>query len=392
MKKMTWLFGALGFLLAGYYATWQANLLARGFEFHQIGTLIALATTLSVVIDVPTSLFADRIGHKLTVVLGIAIYALGFLVPGISSNSMAVVAAVIVIAVGDALLEGALESWTADIQRTEHGKITNHHYMGLDQAQRLGMIIGAVAIPGVASLMGSPVRASWFIYSGAAILVCLFAKSLPKGREISEVKVAKKAALPELLSHARSPLVWLLVAGAFFFGMSDATNQIAFWPKIKELGIAEPILLGMIQSGMSLSRLLGLQGWKASGKTERPWIAGASLIASSIFFLVFAFAGSAVLALIAWFLRIAIVSAYFSALRGLIQRTFQESSWRATVSSGIGTVAQIGTIVLSSGVGFFGSNLSASTVCLLGSALTLTAGAIFIGSNYFVRGAKRVVS
>ena len=103
MKKMSLFFMGLGFLLAGYYATWQGNLLARGFEFHQIGTLIAISTALSLVIDLPTSWFADRLGHKFTVLLGIGVYALGFLVPAVYSDALAVVVAVFSIALGDAL-------------------------------------------------------------------------------------------------------------------------------------------------------------------------------------------------------------------------------------------------------------------------------------------------
>jgi MFS family permease len=376
MRKMTWLFGAIGFLLAGYYATWQANLLARGFEFHQIGALIALATTLSMAIDIPTSIFADRIGHKLTVLLGISIYALGFLVPALSSSAFAVVGAVIIIAIGDALLEGALDSWTADIQKAELSEIKNHHYMSLDQSQRLGMILGAIAIPGISSLIGSPIQGSWLLYSLVAIIVCVFAKTLPTG-QVVEHSAAKKASLPAFLSHARSPAVWPLILGAFIFGMADSTNQIAFWPKITELGFTAPVLLGMMQSGMSLSRLLGLQSWKASGKTERPWIAGVSLMASSVFFLIFALTSEPVLALVAWFLRIAILSAYYSALRGLIQRTFRDSQWRATASSGIGTVAQIGTILLASAIGAFGNSVTTATVCALGAILSLFAGLVF---------------
>jgi MFS family permease len=376
MKKMVWLFGALGFLLAGYYATWQVNLLTRGFEIQHIATLIAISTGLSLVIDVPTGVLADRIGHKKTVLAGILVYCAGFLVPALASDAFAVAVAVVTIAVGDALIEGALESWTADIQSAEGGTITNHQFMSLDQAQRFGMILGAIAIPGLVSLSGATVQASWFFYVGAGLLVFVLAKSIPAAKEVSKVG-QKKPTVFGLIAEARSPGMIFILVATFVYGLSDATIQVGFWPRIKELGISEPILLGLIQSGMSLSRLAGLQTWKRSGRAEATYVPSVALIGSSVFFVAFSIVGSPYGALMLWFVRVAILSAYFAALRGLIQRRFKDSPWRAALASVVGTATQVGVICGSAVLGFV-PGLDAGWVLILGSGLCVLSGFMFL--------------
>jgi hypothetical protein len=127
---------------------------------------------------------------------------------------------------------------------------------------------------------------------------------------------------------------------------------------------------------MSLSRLAGLQAWKRSGKAEASWVPSAALIGSSVFFAAFAFVSSPYAALAIWFARIAVLSAYFSALRGLIQRNFKDSLWRAALASVVGTVAQVGVIV---GAGVFGaSSAPLSVVMVIGSLSSLTAGALIL--------------
>ena len=71
-----------------------------------------------------------------------AIYAMSFVFPASSTSALALAAAVIGIAIGDALIEGSLESWVADVQRVEKGAVTNRQYMTLDQYQRGGMELG----------------------------------------------------------------------------------------------------------------------------------------------------------------------------------------------------------------------------------------------------------
>ena len=377
MIRVRLLFGALGFLLAGYYATWQVDLLGRGYDLAQIASLVALGNLLSLMLDVPSSLLGDRIGHKKTVAAGMAIYAISFVFPATSTSALALAAAVIGIAVGDALIEGALESWVADVQRVEKGAVTNRQYMTLDQYQRGGMILGALAIPGAISLMGQPARASWLMYVGVAVTVFILTLSIPKGSATKAFHAGPSRfySLGEALK--RPTLRWVLLA-VFLYGLSDGTVQIGFWPRLKELGISDAAILGAVQASMSLARLFGLQIWKKSHLAESPKAPSIALILSGLVFVFFAHASNVWLAIILWLLRISILSAYFSTLKAWLQREFADSPWRATLASSIGIAAQLGVLLITGAVGAALLPRDLSLIGALGGTLTILSGLVLV--------------
>lgn len=377
---MAFLFTAIGFLLSGYYATWQVALLERGFSLAELASLLAVANFISISVDVPTGMIADRIGHKFSVLAGLVVYALGFLCPVMIAGPYGIAATVISIAVGDALVEGALDSWVADVKAAQGSAISNHSYMGLDQLQRLGMIAGAIVVPSFISYIGDPVRWSWSIYSILSVVVLVIAFRIPRGRVQKLSKVESKPQLSDLVGHLREPVLLMLLAGAFIFGLSDGALQTGFWPRVKELNITDPLWLGVIQSSMSLSRVVGLQLWKRSKNVESIRIPGIALLGSGVFYGLFAagLLGKASIAF--WMLRIVVLSAFFSAQRVLIQKLYSESKWRATVASGASTMTQIGVILFSLAVGVFGVKLGITSGAVLatGAVLTFVAGGVYL--------------
>lgn len=377
MRGMGILFAAIGFLLSGYYATWQVALLDRGFSLAQLATLLAVANGISISIDVPAGFLADRIGHKISVLAGLVVYALGFMFPAAYAGASGIVLMVILIAVGDALIEGALDSWVADVKVADGHAVTNHSFMGLDQLQRLGMIVGAIVVPGAISLLGNPRQLSWSIYSALAVGVIALAAALPKGIERSATHSGNKPHLSDLVGHLREPTLLILLGGAFLFGMSDGAIQSGFWARTKELGISDPIWLGIIQSSMSLSRVIGLQAWKKSKHVESSKVPAIALIGSSVFFGAFALGLLGKVSILFWMARITVLSAFFAAQRTLVQRLYSESKWRATVASATSTLTQVGVICFSGALGFT-KGITASVVCVAGAVLTLMAGVVYL--------------
>ena len=377
MKKLTILFGLLGFLMSGYYATWQANLLSRGFSVNHIATLIAISVSCSFLFEVPSGVVADKLGHKKAVLLGFTMYVIGFFIPSISAHPLSLAATVIVVTIGDAIMEGAMDAWCSDVQRASSGKVSSHAFMGFDQAQRFGMIVGALVVPAVITVLGKATNGGWFIYALIAAAILIYAATIPTGAPLPGAHTTRKSGLLELRGHLGSKTLLMLLACSFIYGLSDGANQTAFWPRLKEIGVSAPIFLGFIQSGMSLSRMVGLHFWKRSRVVESVRLPAIALIGSSLFFVLFAVSSNPIMALPIWFLRIMILSAFFSAQRGLIQKIYGHSKWRATITSAVATTCQLGTIALTSGIGLFG-NISVSTICYLGGALSLIAGLMFL--------------
>ena len=132
MNKIRLIYASRGLVLAAFFATWQVNIIERGFDPSLIALVVGLSVLISLVMDVPTGIFADKLGHKFSVSLGFLTMLGGFFIPTLSSSFLAVAIAVIVIEVGGAFIDGALETWTADLEReSQFGGLTlefGHHF------------------------------------------------------------------------------------------------------------------------------------------------------------------------------------------------------------------------------------------------------------------------
>ncbi len=119
----------------------------------------------------------------------------------------------------------------------------------------------------------------------------------------------------------------------FFYGLSDGVVEFGLWPTVKSLGISNIGVFGLIQAGMSLSRLAGGSIWKWSGMLESAKLPAISLVFSSLFFVLFGFVRMPILAISVWMIRIMILSAYFSTFSGYIIKRFHVRKMTATVFS-----------------------------------------------------------
>jgi len=365
MRKVAVLFFLLGFTLSGYYATWQIQLLNRGYSISQLALLLTIANIVAISIDVPTSALADKIGHKIAVMMGICIYALGFLMPSLSSHPSALAATVIMIAIGDGLIEGALESWTADI-KSASGKdlINTKHFMGLDQSQRIGMIFGAFAVPGLISALGVSTTGAWLPYCILSAGTAVFTMRMSPGTVLS-VKAESNHSMPvtpsylKLLTSMQSSTLLILFLASFAFGVSDGAVQLGFWPRMKQVGLSDVALLGIIQASMSLARLISLEGWKRFRIGISLYILPLSLFGASLFSILFCAVESKYALAGIWLLRIAMLAPFFAAQRSYIQTLQRSSGWRATVASAVSTSSTIGCISFTAlgGIGIFNSSI-----------------------------------
>lgn len=363
--------------MSGYYATWQASLLDRGFNVSNIATLIAISVACALIFEVPSGIFADKLGHKKAVLVGYGIYVVGFLVPSISLHPLSLAVTVIVVSIGEAVIEGAMDAWCSDVQRVSSGKVTSHAFMSFDQSQRIGMVTGGLVVPGFIAHLGHNLHGGWFVYAIIAAVILLYALRIPAGEPNKREHASHTLGILELKGHLGSKTLLTLLGCSFLYGLSDGANQTAFWPRLKEIGVSTPMILGFIQSGMSLSRATGLYFWKRTRLVESMRLPAIALIGSSIFFILFAVSSNPLFALPIWFMRILILSAFFSAQRGLIQKIYGNSKWRATITSAVATTCQLGTITLTSAIGLAG-NLSVTTICYVGGSLSLIAGMLYL--------------
>ena len=363
--------------MGGYFALWQNELISQGYGFTDIAGIVTVQTLVGIVLNVPTGILADRIGHRRTTQIGYFLYALAFLLPAFASSARLISYAVILVGVGGAVLDGALESWaTAAKEKYDQG-VKSKRFMERDQAQRVGMIAGALMIPGAVGLFGHRFGFPWTVFFGLALALVVASVSMKDG--IVEEKKCETMA-PWLLSRENwrmflaSRRQQLLFLGIFVFGMADGVVSTVFWPTVRSYGIASVAAFGLIQTSQSLSRLVGLHFWKKAHWNDHDSLPGGVLIGSGLLFVAFSFATGAGAGLTLWLLRIAVLSAYFSALQAMMVRDPSIRAARATILSLSTVVSSLGTVFATSLISVVGNGVSLGRVAAGGGVLTIVAG------------------
>lgn len=357
--------------MSGYFATWQANLLSRGWTIQELALLVSVSLTLGLVLDVPFGVFADRIGNKKTVVAAFVVFALGFLLPSVSALPLALASCVVSVSVGNALLNGALDSWSADLQSHGSKDISTTFYLGLDQLQRVGMILGALIVPFVTSRLSHDSPLIWGIYSILSMLVLWVVFLIPNVKhQIDPSHESTK------FSALLNPKVFILICGFLFFGFSDGVVQVAFWPKILSSGVQTLFGLGLIQAGMSAARFLGGELWKRTRFIESDRAPTIALVLSAIPYYFFAQTATPMASGALWLLRVFLLSLYFPSVAKALQHAFKGAENRVAFISLMSTVGVLGAIAVTSAVGFV-SGVEVTALIYFGAASSVIAGLFF---------------
>ncbi len=110
------LFLVSSFLLSGYY-TWPFwyGFASGRITASQFGIYLAIVYIVGLVSEVPTGVFADKFGRKLSGVIGALLEASVPLIVFIGSNFTAYVVAAVVGGIGSAFISGSLESLVHDL-------------------------------------------------------------------------------------------------------------------------------------------------------------------------------------------------------------------------------------------------------------------------------------
>lgn len=383
MRAFSILYSLLGFLLGGYYALWQPEILERGFEVTDLAFLLAIRTMISVLLDIPSSFLADRYGHKCIAIVGFFIFSISFLFPTLMTSAQALAITGIGIGVGDAFINGALDSWVADYQKEKEKLLKTIHFFRRDQMQRLGMIAGSLLIPFAVTLFQEPERGTWLIYMGVATTLFIYSFWVPQTDKAEHAFRTRKNLtenfhISNLLSSLKGhPLVWI-VFGFIPLGMADGVIEVVFWPKVREMGFNSATAFGLIQASMSFSRILGLELWKRSNLAERESTPALSLYLSGISFIAFALINHPHIAIGVWLLRIVALSAFFSASTALLLRSNPAPTLNATLLSVTSVCNALGSVAATLTIGAITrSNDHLGTLCIVGGILMLVTGGFF---------------
>lgn len=356
MNQLKRIYLLLGIIQGGYFALWLPKLIVRGFTLPQIAVLLSIEVALAALCELPTGFFADRLSHKWTTIAGLLLLGVGYLIPSLSATALALAAGIIVIGIGNAFVNGALDAWASHIQEAEHSHLAAHPFVRRDQIQRIGIILGSIAIPAMSTFVWKESAClTWATFLIPVFLLVSTAIRTTEPADSNQIAPHKSTAIfSELKELGTSRQFQLLVCGWVFLGVCVAATDLCFFPNLEStFHITSAFSFGLIQASISLGRIIGLETWKKFAKIEHPSIPGISLVASGALFFAYAMAGSASLALGIWLLRVMIMSIYFSVMSPLLFKEPLFKTKRATLLS---------VSAIASTVGQFLLNVSISTV------------------------------
>lgn len=371
-------FWTLSFTVAAVFFVLELGL--SPLELVLVGTAMELAIF---VFEVPTGIVADTYGRKRSVVLGMFVIGGSYLLVGVSTSAVGVLAAYAVWGFGWTFLSGASDAWLADEVGEERlGGV----YHRAAQIERVATLVGISASVGLAQIdLRLPILIGGAGTIGLAVLLLVAMPETgfrPSPREGRNHLAAMAATGREGVRTVRGrPLLLGILAATAFFGMwSESFDRLWEAHFLQNVGVPgigelEPVIwFGILNAGgvllaIALAAPLGkrLAGAGQARAARALFCLDAFLLVSA---LVFALAGSLWLAVSAyWATRVArnVAGPVFITW---LQRSVGETEARATVLSITNQADAVGQWTGGPGLGLLGNAfgiraaLAAGAFCL----------------------------
>jgi DHA3 family tetracycline resistance protein-like MFS transporter len=364
---------------------WVQSAHLNPFQLLVLGTVLE---AVYFVLQIPTGLLADLTSRRACVVAGVLVYAAALLLQGAVPTFAGLVSAQAVLALGAALMSGAVETWaSAEIQEAQMGSV----YL---RATRLGFVatIAGSLLSGVLALIGlnAPMLISGGLMAAGGVALALVMPEQPFRAPAASVPIGLGGVLRrtgqdlggQLRATGRAtrlvPGVFLLFGATFFIGMwSESYDRLSGAFLLHDLAFPH---VGGLQPAMwfgfigCVTAVLGVvvTGW-AERRTER--LGQDALVGMLVLFTVVTAGGIVALSLSTAFAEAVVFLLLISVFRPLFGPLF--SGWlvvrvapevRATTLSAQGMFDSGGQILGGPVVGAIGSLVSIRAAMLAGAA------------------------
>ena len=333
----------------------------RGLSFFERLALGGIYAGVIVAVEIPTGVFADRIGRRRSMMLGALTMAASCLV-AVSAHSFGVfVIAESLAAVSMALCSGADSAYLFDLL-LEHDRV--HEYGRRESAASAWHLMGsAVAFAGGGALAQVDLALPYLVTAGVASIAALVATLLDDDRpRIARESAASamrswgaqmREAVGEVTGNGR--LAWLIGYSAVVFMLLRATIYV-YQPYLEERGLG-PSEIGLMFAGVYI--VAASVAYRTHLLRRR--FGDELLLWGLLAALAVSFLGLAGVANGPWMLSLLVVQAvangiYSPLTKPLMNREITDSSRRAAVLS-VESMARRGAIgIFSPLVGLYGQN------------------------------------
>jgi MFS family permease len=242
---------ATSYLYIPIFMLFQA---ARGLTFFERLALGGLFSAVVILVEVPTGVFADRIGRRRSMLLGALAMVASCLIAVRAHTFPAFAVAEALAALSIALCSGADSAYLFDFLR-EHDR--THEYGRRESAASAWHLMGsAIAFAGGGLLaeidLALPYLVTAAVAAMAAVVACLLHDDRPATEPVPTPYRARSwgTQITSALAHvARNPrLAWIVGYSAVVFVLLRATVYL-YQPYLEERGLG-PVAIGLLFAGV----------------------------------------------------------------------------------------------------------------------------------------------
>jgi len=203
---------------------WQA----RGLNMTQIMLLQSIYAIGVVILELPTGALADFLGKRISLILGSAFYALGFLIYGLSHNFAQFAFGELTVATGMAFVSGAdkafIHQTLKSIKKDKNYNKVEGRARGIQQVSRsIGHLLGGFI--GATSLAFTLIATSISSFL-SFITAHTFSKTKAEVKRKEQTEYIKIIKQSLKIVTKNSYLLWLTLFFAFFNGLVWTVNWI----------------------------------------------------------------------------------------------------------------------------------------------------------------------
>jgi MFS family permease len=379
------LMGAIGSLLGGLIFTgltvyYVQNAGMNPLQLVLVGTTVELTILL---FEVPTGVLADTYSRRLSVIIGVALVGICYVIQGSVPIFATIIAAEIVRGIGETFMSGAESAWIADEIGEERVALA---YLRHGQFSRIGRFIGIGLCVWLASfsltlpiILGGALQIVFSLF----LLLTMPEKGFrPTHRESGEAPwTSMRRIAQDGVSIVRGrPVVWMLVlVGVVFGAFSEGIDRLGeahflttfsfpAWPDLSAVAWIGIINAGGMLLSIGVAEVL-VRRWHLEGNRRVGPLLLASTAGLVLAVIVFGLAPNFTVALVAiWIVGVLRSIQYPIAATWLNQHL--PSRVRATVLSMMGQADALGQVAGGPVVGLVG--LRSLRAALVFSGLILT--------------------
>jgi MFS transporter, DHA3 family, tetracycline resistance protein len=348
----------------------------NAFELVLVGTALELSSFL---FEIPTGILADTKSRKLSVIIGLFLIGLGFLIEGLVPVFLVILLCQVLWGIGYTFTSGADEAWIADEMG---GKDLARLFLRGAQVKQFGALLAIIVSVLIGTVMiNLPMIIGGVMFLILAVFLILFMPETAFHPAPSEERDSFRQMIHTFksgLQSIRKKQFLIVMTGiVFFYGLFSEGLDRLWIAHILEIGLPDvnikPVVwVGIINGIAMVTSIIAVEYIKRklekTGKLQKVWLLIAINSAMVLSIIAFGLTGNFTMAfsayLIFYILRITNGPIYRAWLNENI-----ESKVRATVLSTYGQINALGQIMSGPIIGFialkFGLGLSIVTSGLI---------------------------